>query len=83
MDSQGILLLIRIGLCRLISFVCEDLTTKHCYFGCSRLPNVDGIKIFDKDDQATKHYNKENNVLQPGHLDQKVQSYHCQEALNP
>ena len=33
----------------------HDLTAKHCYFGCSRSPDVDGIKIFDKDDQAAKH----------------------------
>ena len=43
----------------------DDLTAKHCYFKCSRTSDVDGIKIFDKDDQAT---NIENNVLQPGHL---------------
>ena len=24
-------------------------------FGCSRSPDVDEIKMFDKDDQATKH----------------------------
>ena len=33
----------------------HDLTAKHCYFGCSRSPDVDETKIFDKDDQATKH----------------------------
>ena len=33
----------------------DELTAKHCYFRCSRPPGVDGIKIFDKDDQATKH----------------------------
>ena len=26
-----------------------------CYFRCSRPPDVDGIKIFDEDDQAAKH----------------------------
>ena len=27
---------------------------KHCYFRCSRPPDVDGITILDKDDQAAK-----------------------------
>ena len=26
-----------------------------CSFGCSKPPDVDGIKIFDKDDQVAKH----------------------------
>ena len=42
----------------------NELTTKHCYFRCLRPPDV---KIFDKDDQATKHSDK-NNVLWPGHF---------------
>ena len=33
----------------------DDLTVKHCYFRCSRPPDVDGIKICDKDDWAAKH----------------------------
>ena len=33
----------------------HELTAKHCYFRCSSPPDVDGIKIFDKDDQAAKH----------------------------
>ena len=37
------------------SFGHDELTVKHCYFRCSRSPDVDGIKIFDKDDQAGKH----------------------------
>ena len=37
------------------SFGHDELTVKHCYFRCSRPPDVDGIKIFDKDNQATKH----------------------------
>ena len=40
------------------SFGHDELTAKHCYFRCSRPSDVDGIKIFDKDDQATKHYDK-------------------------
>ena len=36
------------------SFGLDDLTAKHCYFRYSRLPDVDGIPVFDKDDQATK-----------------------------
>ena len=43
------------GFDRLESFGYDELTAKHCYFRCSRPPDVDGIKIFDKDDQATKH----------------------------
>ena len=37
------------------SFGHDELTAKHCYFRCSRPPDVDGIKIFEKDDQAAKH----------------------------
>ena len=46
----------------------HNLTAKYCYFRCSRSPDVDGIKIFDKDDQAAFFYL---NVLQPSHLYQK------------
>ena len=49
------------GFDRFESFGHDKLTAKHCYFRCSRPPDVDGIKIFDKDDQ----------VLRPGHLYQK------------
>ena len=52
------------------SFGHAELTAKHCYFRCSKPPDVDGIKVFDKDDQATKHLFYLN-VLQPGHLYQK------------
>ena len=44
------------GFDRLESFGHDELTAKHCYFRCSRPPDVDGIKIFDNDDQAAKHY---------------------------
>ena len=27
----------------------DNLTTKHCYFRCPRAPDVNGIKIFDKE----------------------------------
>ena len=37
------------------SFGHDELTAKHCHFRFSRPPNVDGIKIFDKDDQAAKY----------------------------
>ena len=37
------------------SFGHDELTAKHCYFRCSRLSDVDGIKIFDKNDKAAKH----------------------------
>ena len=40
----------------------------NCYFRCLRPPDVDAIKNFDKDDQAAKHQDKKNDVLQPGHL---------------
>ena len=39
------------------------IITEKDYFRCSMLPNVDGIKIFDKDDQAAQHHL---NVLWPG-----------------
>ena len=39
----------------ILNFDHHDLTAEHCYFRCSRSPDVDGIKIFDKDDQSTKH----------------------------
>ena len=42
------------GFDRFKSFGHDNLTAKHCYFRCSVPPNVDGIKIFDKNDQATK-----------------------------
>ena len=51
------------------NFYHHDLTGKHYYFGCSRSPDVDGIKIFDKDDQAAKHWSF---ILQPGHFYQKL-----------
>ena len=40
------------GFNRFESFGHDEFTAKHCYFRCSRPPDVDGIKIFDKDDQA-------------------------------
>ena len=40
------------GFDRFESFGHDELTAKH-YFRCSRPPDVDGIKIFDKNDQAT------------------------------
>ena len=42
---------------RIKSFDHHDLTAKlvALLFGCSRSPDVDEIKIFDKDDQAAKH----------------------------
>ena len=49
MGGQGLMLLIGLK-----NFDHHDLTAKHCYFGCSRSPGVDGIKIFDKGDQAAK-----------------------------
>ena len=43
------------GFDRFGSFGHVELTAKHCYFRCSTPPDADGIKIFDKDDQAAKH----------------------------
>ena len=40
------------GFDKLESFDHDELIAKHCYFRCSRPPDVDGIKIFDKDDLA-------------------------------
>ena len=44
-----------LGFDRFESFGHVELNVKHCYFWCSRPPDVDGIKIFDKDDQVAKH----------------------------
>ena len=35
--------------------------------GQPRPPAIDGIQIFDNDDQFTKCWETKNNVLQPGH----------------
>ena len=43
------------GFDRFKSFGHDELTAKHCYFRCSRPHDVDGIKMFDKDDQTAKH----------------------------
>ena len=43
------------GFDRFVSFGHDEVTAKHCYFKCSMSADVDGIKIFDQDDQATKH----------------------------
>ena len=40
------------GFDRFESFGHDELTAKHCYFRCSRPPDVDGINIFDKDDDC-------------------------------
>ena len=45
------------GFDRFESFGHDELTAKHCYFRCSWPPDVDGIKIFDKDDQVTRPQN--------------------------
>ena len=58
------------GFDRLESFGHDEFTAKHCYFRCSRPPDVDGIKFFDKDDQAKTLFFYRN-VLLPGHLYQK------------
>ena len=57
------------GFNRLESFGHDELTTKHCYFRCSRPPDVDGIKIFDM--TRPQNIKTKNSVLRPGHLYQK------------
>ena len=57
------------GFNRFEGFGHDNLTAKQ-YFRCSRPLDVDGIKIFHKDDQAAKKCFYLN-VLQPGHLNQK------------
>ena len=63
MGGQGLLLLIGIKV-----LVMMTSLQRYCYFRCSRPPDVDAIKDFDKDDQAAKHQDKKNNVLRPGYL---------------
>ena len=55
---------------RLETFGHDELTAKHCYFRCSRPPDVDGIKILIK---MTRLQNIEikNSALRPDHLYQK------------
>ena len=43
------------GFDKFTSFSHDELTAKHCYFRCLRPSDVDGIKMFDEDDEATKH----------------------------
>ena len=43
------------GFDRFESFDHDELTAKLSQFRCSSSPDVDGIKIFDKDDQVAKH----------------------------
>ena len=50
MIGKGLLFLIGLK----ILIIMHD-TAKHCYFKCLRSPDVNAIKIFDKDDQAAKH----------------------------
>ena len=59
------------GFDRFESFGHDELTAKHCYFRCSRPPDVDGIKIFDKDNQP-QNIKIKYSVLRPGHLYQKI-----------
>ena len=40
---------------KLMGFSHYDFTAKYCHFRCSRPPDVDKIKIFDKDNQAKNH----------------------------
>ena len=58
------------GFDSLESFGHDELTAKHCYFRCSRPPDVDGIKIFDKVTRS-QNITIKNSVLWPEHLYQK------------
>ena len=42
---------------RFESFGHDKFTAKHCYSRCSRPPEVDGIKTFDKDEKAARTQN--------------------------
>ena len=53
------------GFDRLKSFGHDELTAKHCYFRCSRPPDVDGIMTRPQNIKII------NSVLWPGHLYQK------------
>ena len=71
MDSQGLLLL--------NIFDHHDFTAKHCYFGCSKSSDVNGIKILIK---MTRPQNIVLSfyVLRPGRLYQKFWSHQHQET---
>ena len=58
----------------------DYLNAKHRYFRSSKPPDVDGIKIFDKDDQVEKHKDKKINALQPGHLNQHQEALSTQNS---
>ena len=76
MGSQWFLVLIGLKV-----LVMMNSLQKHCYFRCLRPPDIDGIKFFDKDDQAAKRCFYLN-VFQPGHLYQKFWSHQHQEVLS-
>ena len=57
----------------------NDPIAKHCYFGCSRSPDIDGMKIFDKDDQAAKHFSF---ILMFCGLIIFIKNFQLQETLN-
>ena len=59
------------GFDRFKSFGHDDLTTKHCYFRCSRPPDVDGIKLKVLIKMAKLQNIFYLNALQPSHLHQK------------
>ena len=69
------------GFDRFESFGYDELTAKHCYFRCSRPPDVDGITILIKMTRL-QNIRLKNSVLQPGHLYQKFWSHQYQEPLS-
>ena len=56
------------GFDRFESFGHDELTAKHCYFRCSRPPDVDGMIKMTR----LQNINIKSSVLQPGHLYQKI-----------
>ena len=75
--SQGLL---QCSFDRFASFGHNKFT---CCFKCSRPPDVDGINIFDKDDQAVKHCSFYLHVLWPGHLYQTFDSINIMRSWAP
>ena len=77
MGDHGLLLLIDIKvLVKMISL--QNIVIS----GAQRPPDVDEVKIFDKDDQAIKHCSFYLNVLWLGHCYQKYWSHYHQVALS-
>ena len=66
MGNQCLLLLIELKILTIVTLL-QNIVILGAH---ARSPEVDGIKIFDKGDQATKQSTRNNNILQWGHDDQ-------------